>query len=161
IDDRPPDAPPFGGWTDVAAEYAAFRKGALTGIFYSVAGTIKSIPHVLRLIGTGGQAYVQLLVEREAELWNAVREVKDAGGAANNYVEKNIEFMLRDFEAVGKVPGALKNALEGFDKSSQRTLDAMANKWAAGNWVEAADELGQGYGQIVGDVGLGDVILAK
>ena len=76
-------------------------------------------------------------------------------------MQKNLEFMLRDFDAVGKVPGALKNALDGFDKASQKHLNKLANEWAAGNWVEAAQELGQDTGQLAGDIGLGDVVLAK
>ncbi len=161
IDDRPPDAPPFGGWTDGAAEFAAFTKGAVTGVAYSVIGTIKGIPDFLKLVGTGGQAYLQMVTERQAELWTAVRESKDAHEAFDQYVQKQFEFMLRDFEAVGKVPGALKNALDGFDKASQEHLNRLANEWAAGRWVEAAEELGQGAGQIAGDVALGDVIIAK
>ena len=163
IDDRPPEAVPYHAWYDSGvAEFAALSKGAVTGVAYSIAGTIRGIFYDLpMLIGTGAQAYVQLVTEREAELWDAVRHSKDAREAFNNYVEKNLEFMLRDFEAVGKVPGALKNAIEGFDKASQRHLNKLANEWAAGNWVEAAQELGTDTGQLAGDVGLGDVVLAK
>jgi hypothetical protein len=161
IDDRPPDAPPYGGWTDGIAEFAAFTKGAATGVAYSVIGTIKGIPDLLKLVGTAGQAYTQMLVEREAELWTAVKESKDAHEAYDQYIQKQFEFMLRDFEAVGKVPGALKNALDGFDEASQKHLNELANQWAAGNWVEAAEQLGQDSGQIAGDIGLGDVVIAK
>jgi hypothetical protein len=161
IDDRAPEAPPSGGWLDTDVTFGAFTKGALTGLAYSIVGTIKSIPDLLKLVGTGGQAYLQLLAQREAELWQAVRESDDAHEAFDHYVQKQFEFMLRDFEAVGKVPGALKNALDGFDKSSQQHLNKLANRWFAGDWLGAAEELGQDTGQIAGDVGLGDVVLAK
>jgi hypothetical protein len=162
IDDRPPDAVPFTGAFDTAGAFGAFTIGALKGVAYSVAGTIRGIVVDLpQMIGTGAQAYVQLVTEREAELWKAVQESKSAHEAFDQYVQKQFEFMLRDFDAVGKVPGALKGALDGFDKASQEHLDKLANEWEAGNWVEAAQELGQDTGQLAGDIGLADVVLAK
>ncbi len=162
IDDRAPEGVPFTGFYDTLGAFGAFSKGALTGVAYSLAGTIRGIViDIPKLIGTGGQAYLQLVTERTAELWKAVRESKDAHEAFDQYVQKQFEFMLRDFEAVGKVPGALKNALHGFDKSSQAHLDKLANQWFAGNWVEAAEQLGKDSGELAGDVALGDVVLAK
>jgi hypothetical protein len=162
IDDRPPDAVPFTGALDTLGAFGAFSVGALKGVAYSVAGTIRGIVVDLpTMIGTAARGYVQLVTEREAELWNAVRDSKDAHEAFDQYVQKQFEFMLRDFDAVGKVPGALKNALNGFDAASQKHLNNLANEWEAGNWVEAAHELGQDTGQLAGDIGLADVVLAK
>ena len=158
IDDRPPDKPPFNPY----AATLSFSIGAAKGLAYSVAGAVKGLFYDLPiLIGTAGRAYVQLVTERYAELWEAIRDDDDARNVFQRFIDKQKEFMLRDLETAGKVPGKLKQALNAAFEQSQKHLNKLNNKWYNGDWLEAAEELGTDVGQLAGDVALADAALGK
>lgn len=158
IDDSTPQPPPF----EFLGAVAHFTYGAGIGFANSVWGGIRGLFYDLpQLIYQGSYSYVQTIVERHAELWNAIRSEPDLLNAYRAYLEKSAEFALRDLETLKGIGPGVKKLWDQANKDTEKKFTGIANQWYHGNWADAAKDMGEVTGQTLGDIALADLATAK